>query len=82
VRWGATARAVVRRPDLWGVGLRQVRVLAPPGWWRRAPHLPVPAPDYLRFRLVTQYGDAAHEPDPADVVTYLAWCKALRQAAP
>lgn len=52
-----------------------MRRTAAPGWYRRAPFLPVPTGDYLRFRLITQYGDPNHRPEPADVVNYLAWCR-------
>ncbi len=48
--------AIVARPSLWFTAVRQVARLAPHGWWRRRPFLPVPRPDYLEFRLVTQYG--------------------------
>ena len=48
--------AVLRRPDLWWTGVRQAQVLAPDGWWRRPPHLPLPDPAYLRFRMVTAHG--------------------------
>ena len=75
--WAARAAlAVLARPTLWGTAVRQVLVLAPSGWWRSAPHLPVPDPAYLRFRLQTAYGDPDREPDPGDVVTYLHWCRA------
>lgn len=73
-----TARAAVavgRHPVLWPTAVRQIRVLAVPGWWRRPPYLPLPAPDYLRFRLQTAYGDQ-RDPEPDDVVTYLHWCRA------
>lgn len=66
--------AVLRRPWLWGVALR----LAPRGWWRRSPHLPLPDREYLRFRMVTMYGDATHVPEPGDLVTYLEWCRRFR----
>ena len=72
------AAAVARRPRLWPVALRQWRRTTPTGWWRRWPFLPVPSGDYLRFRLVTQYGDARHRPDPSDVINYLTWCKGQR----
>jgi len=72
----AAVGAVARRPSLWATALRQVRVLAVPGWWRHAPHLPVPDPAYLRFRMQTAYGDPDREPEPSDVVTYLHWCRA------
>ncbi|MGZ4683906.1 MAG: hypothetical protein ACXWCM_14745 [Acidimicrobiales bacterium] len=68
--------AVLAHPSLWTTAIRQIAVLAPPGWWRRAPHLPLPDPAYLRFRMQTAYGDPTHEPEPADIVTYLHWCRA------
>jgi hypothetical protein len=60
--WGASIVAVLRRPSLWGVAVRQVLGLAAPGWWRRWPLLPLPAPGYLAFRMQTAYGDPAAAP--------------------
>jgi hypothetical protein len=71
----ATVRALLRRPTLWPVAARQAWRLAPAGWWRHRPHLPVPDPAYLRFRFQTQYGDASRAPEPDDVVAYLEWCR-------
>jgi hypothetical protein len=71
----ATVVAVARRPGLWRVALRQWRRTTPVGWWRRAPFLPVPSRDYLRFRLLTQYGDSDARASAADVVNYLTWCR-------
>ena len=68
--------AVVVRPHLWSTAVRQGFRLARPGWWRRAPFLPVPDADYLAFRLETQYG-ADGRPDPRDLVTYFEWCREL-----
>ncbi|MFZ9401722.1 MAG: hypothetical protein ACO28X_04015 [Ilumatobacteraceae bacterium] len=68
--------AVVRRPRLWAIAVAQVFRLAPNGWWRRAPFLPLPDKRYLQFRMETQYGDAMHRPEGNDVVTYLSWCRA------
>jgi hypothetical protein len=77
LRWvPAAAVAVARRPDLWVTAVRQLARLAPAGWWRRAPHLPLPDAAYLRFRMVTAYGDGGAPARPADVVTYLQWCRA------
>ena len=78
-RWAlAAVGAVARCPSLWLTGARQVLVLAAPGWWRRAPFLPLPSPDYLRFRLQTAYGGAGDRaPEPEDIVTYLRWCRSL-----
>jgi len=66
---------VARRPDLWVTALRQARRTAPQGWWKHRPFLPVPSGEYLEFRLITQYGDAAHRPQSGDVVRYLEWCR-------
>ena len=76
--WAASARAVARRPALWGTALRQSVRLARPGWWRRRPFLPLPDPDYMSFRMVTAYGDPAGVPQPEDVITYLRWCRDYR----
>jgi hypothetical protein len=75
--WGWRAvLAVLPHPSLWLTGLRQARRLARPGWWRRPPFLPLPAPDYLRFRMETAYGGAGdHPPVAEDLVTYLRWCR-------
>lgn len=74
------ASAVVRRPDLWSTALRQMLVLARPGWWHRAPFLPVPDRAYLAFRLQTMYGGDGCTGGPAfdgpDLVAYLEWCRA------
>jgi hypothetical protein len=71
---GRAVAAVVAHPSLWSTALRQAVRTSRPRWWRRPPFLPVPDPDYLRFRLETQYGaDAA--PDPDDVLVYLRWCR-------
>lgn len=69
------AAVVAARPWLWATGVRQMRRLVPARWWRRAPYLPLPDPAYLRFRMVTQYGDISHRPEPADVLNYLRWCR-------
>jgi non-ribosomal peptide synthetase component F len=76
----STVAAVVVRPRLWATAVVQLLALAPSGWWHRRPFLPLPDPDYYRFRLQTMYGDADHAPEPRDVVTYLEWCRRFRQA--
>jgi hypothetical protein len=69
-----SAAKLLARPTLWPTALRQGLRVARRGWWRRPPFLPLPDREYLRFRLETQYGDTA--PDPDDLVTYLEWCRA------
>ncbi len=72
---------LLRRPFLWPTAVRQAVVLAPDGWWRTPPHLPLPSADYLRFRLITAFGGdgSLDDVDPsdlgADLVTYLEWCR-------
>ena len=73
------ALALVRHPGLWSTAVTQLVRLAPRGWWRRRPFLPLPDPAYLQFRLQTQYGDD-RPPEPGDVVTYLHWCRAWPHA--
>lgn len=70
--------AVARRPSLWSTALVQWRRLTPARWWRRRPYLPVPSAEYVRFRLLTQYGDSSARVRADDVVNYLAWCRASR----
>jgi hypothetical protein len=72
---GPAVAAVAVRPRLWGVAVAQALRLAPTGWWRRWPPLPRPAPEYLRFRMQTAYGDPDARPSPADLVAYLEWCR-------
>lgn len=73
--WWKAAAAVARRPGLWSTAVGQIFRLAPNGWWRRAPFLPIPDARYLRFRMETQYGDAMHRPAANDMITYLVWCR-------
>ncbi|MGH9032584.1 MAG: hypothetical protein ACRDZV_10700 [Acidimicrobiia bacterium] len=74
--WLRAAGRVARRPGLWPTAAIQARRIVPPRWWRRAPFLPVPPRQYVRFRLRTQYGPTG-EPEPGDVVTYLEWCREM-----
>ncbi|MEO7397431.1 MAG: hypothetical protein ABIW84_02600 [Ilumatobacteraceae bacterium] len=75
ISWLRIGAALAARPLLWPTAIRQMRRLARPGWYHRPPFLPLPPDAYLQFRLVTQYGDAEHRPESADVVNYLAWCR-------
>jgi hypothetical protein len=73
VGWLRAFLAVVVRPRLWWVAARQAARIARAHWWRRAPFLPLPDAEYLRFRLETAYGEVT-APRPADLVGYLEWC--------
>ena len=77
--WVKAGGALAREPALWPTALGQAGRLARPGWWRRAPFLPLPDPEYVRFRLDTQYGSAP-APDPEDPqFEHLRWCKQERR---
>ena len=71
----AVASLVAREPSLWPTAVRQVARLAPRGWWRRSPRLPMPSPAYFAFRSQTMYGSTTVLPAPVDVCTYLRWCR-------
>jgi hypothetical protein len=43
------------------------------GWHRRFPFLPLPATDYLRWRMHTAYGRDDAVPPAADVIRYARW---------
>lgn len=73
------ALALLRRPGLWLTGARQALRLAAPGWWKRGSRLPLPDADYMRFRLVTQYGGEGRVATGADLVQYLEWCREERR---
>ncbi len=79
--WTTTVGAVLRRPSLWPIAVGQSWRMRRARWWRRSPYLPLPERRYLRFRMVTQYGDADHAPDASDVVSYLTWCRDLRRCS-
>ena len=76
------ASAVLVRPGLWSVAVRQVFWMAGRHWWRRWPFLPVPAPAYARFRAITQYGDPDAAPTVDDVVTWLSWVRRFPEGEP
>jgi hypothetical protein len=63
----------IRRPT---TGLALLRVawrFRRRDWWRQAPFLPVPAGEYVRWRMYTAYGDDRAVPPPADVERYARW---------
>jgi hypothetical protein len=43
------------------------------GWWRRFPFLPLPAREYVRWRMHTAYGDSDAVPPAEDVARYARW---------
>jgi len=66
------ARAVVRPAvavDLLRVAWRFRRR----DWYKRPPFLPLPARDYIRWRMYTAYGDYDAVPPAEDVIRYARW---------
>jgi hypothetical protein len=72
-------RRVVLRPDLWWTACGVVVRMARPGWWRSPPHRPLPDNRLWAFRMVTAYGDPRAVPPPADVISFLEWCRGARR---
>lgn len=75
--WVGVVLAVVVRPSLWFVALRQSWRLARADWWRHPPFLPVPDRGVVEFRLATAYGLDGHA-SVDDVIRYLRWCAGRR----
>jgi hypothetical protein len=66
------ARALIVRPDLWPAAAAAAWSLAPRGWWRRRPFLPLPDRRWIEFRLATAYG-AQGQLRADDLVAWLDW---------
>jgi hypothetical protein len=58
-------------PDLMAVAWR----FRQRGWYRRFPFLPLPAMDYVRWRMYTAYGDERAMPPVDDVIRYARWAR-------
>jgi hypothetical protein len=69
---GLTVRALVR-PRLAIDLLRLAWSYRARGWYRRAPFLPLPPRDYLRWRMFTAYGDEDAVPPIEDVMRFARW---------
>ena len=67
--------ALLVRPWLWLTAIRQAIRLAPRGWWKQPPYLPLPTPAYVEFRTTTQYGGAKRDPEIHDIIDYLEWSR-------
>ncbi len=73
----AMAAAVAVRPRLWSTAIRAAFELAPRGWWKHRPHLPLPDPEWTNFRIVTAYGgDGSQSMRTEDLVAWLDWKRA------
>lgn len=66
------ARAAVR-PRLAVALLRVAWRFRSRHWYRRFPFLPLPAAEYVRWRMHTAYGDSDTVPPADDVIRYALW---------
>jgi hypothetical protein len=75
-----TVSRILRSPSHWIPTLQATRAMAPAGWWRHRPFLPLPAEDYWRFRLQTfQGGDGTTPPTPEEFLEVVEWFRAMRE---
>ena len=66
------ARAAVR-PRLAADLLRVAWRFRRRGWYQRFPFLPLPATEYLQWRMHTAYGDHHAVPPASDIEKYARW---------
>ena len=67
------AGRAARNPRLARDLLRALWAFRRRGWWRHAPFLPLPDPEYLRWRMYTAYADENAVPPADDVVRFARW---------
>ncbi|MDP6894962.1 MAG: hypothetical protein QGF73_06335 [Acidimicrobiales bacterium] len=65
--------AVLRKPSLWLLAIRQIFTLARNRWPLIPPFLPIPSSEFLEFRVLTFQGDTEKLPDIDAVITWLTW---------
>jgi hypothetical protein len=46
-------------------------------WYARAPFLPIPPTEYVRWRMYTAYGDESAVPPLKDVLRFARWRRGL-----
>jgi len=75
--WGSLvftlALRSLRHPSLGADLLRVAWRFRRRGWYRRPPFLPLPASEYVRWRMLTAYGDPNAIPPADDVERYARW---------
>ena len=69
----AVALRALRNPALAADLLRVAWRFRTRHWYRRFPFLPLPARDYVRWRMHTAYGDYDAVPSADDIVRYARW---------
>ncbi len=75
--WSALTLALIGRAVATPLVARDLAALAwsmrRRGWYRTPPFLPLPPPEYVRWRMYTAYGDEDAIPPARDVVRLARW---------
>lgn len=72
---------LARRPSLWPEAFATLQALAPDGWWRRWPPLPLAGQRYLGYRSETMYGPGGGRLSGEELTAYVQWCRRMRSFA-
>ncbi len=72
-------RLVLRRPRTLVWLARAAWRFRSNGWYRRAPFVPLPPPEYVAWRLETAYGETDQVPDADEIERYLGWANWMRR---
>jgi hypothetical protein len=48
-------------------------------WWKQPPFLPLPEPEYMRWRLYTAYGSSRRRPSFSDIAAFALWRQRIRR---
>jgi hypothetical protein len=79
--WSALTLALIGRAAVNPLVARDLVALAwsmrRRGWYRAPPFLPLPPPEYVRWRMYTTYGDEDAIPPVRDVVRLARWRRDL-----
>lgn len=70
---------LLRRPGLVPHALGAAWAFRARDWYRRAPFLPLPPREYVRWRMETAYGDPDEHPTADELDRYLRWASAMRK---
>jgi hypothetical protein len=76
--YGRMLGLALRRPGLVPSMLGAAWAFRRRGWWHKAPFLPLPSADYLRWRMETAYGDPEATPSYEELERYLRWASDMR----
>lgn len=79
--WRVIARCLVR-PRLLLLLMGAAWRFRRRGWYRRAPFLPLPAADYMRWRMHTAFGTESGMLAVADLEAYLEWSVSMQKPHP